>query len=126
MPAGTSIFAPISGTVHSFQDNNKFLDYGPTIILEHQVQNITFFTLYGHLSRTSLIPLHEGQQISAGEQIASIGEENENGSWPTHLHFQIICDMFGTKGDYPGVASQKDSEFYLSICPNPNFLLGLN
>ena len=47
--AGEPVFAPIAGTVHSFQDNTAELDYGPCIILEHQVlhrgQSITFYKI---------------------------------------------------------------------------------
>ena len=33
--AGTPVFTPLDGVVHSFQNNANFGDYGPTIILEH-------------------------------------------------------------------------------------------
>lgn len=122
LPAHTEIFTPLSGIVHSFQDNNNFLDYGPTIILEHTINDITFYTLYGHMSRESLLPLSEGMKINAGDKLATVGFETENGSWPTHLHFQIIGDMLEKKGDYPGVSSKKDSDVYLNICPNPNLI----
>lgn len=122
LPAHTEIYAPLSGTVHSFQDNNNFLDYGPAIILEHKINDVIFYTLYGHLSRESLTPLHEGMIVNAGDKIATVGFETENGSWPTHLHFQIIGDMLGKKGDYPGVSSRKDSDVYLNICPNPDLI----
>ncbi len=50
--AGTPVLAPLDGVVHSFRNNSSHLDYGPTIILQHTVaeQQLTFFTLYGHLS----------------------------------------------------------------------------
>ncbi|MDB5087218.1 MAG: peptidase, partial [Mucilaginibacter sp.] len=32
---GTPVYSPLQGTVHSFNDNNNFGDYWPTIILEH-------------------------------------------------------------------------------------------
>lgn len=50
-----SIHAALDGTIHSFQNNTALGDYGPTIILEHEVENIKFHTLYGHLSEASLI-----------------------------------------------------------------------
>src|SRR5258708_20752702 len=34
--AGTPVYVPINGCIHSFQDNNNFGDYGPTIILKHE------------------------------------------------------------------------------------------
>ncbi len=125
VPAGTPILAPLNGIIHSFQDNNNFLDYGPTIILEHNLNGIKFYTLYGHLSRNSLDKLTVGQKVSAGEKIATVGQPYENGIWPTHLHFQIITDMLGFKGDFPGVARLSEKEYYLKLCPDPNILLQL-
>ena len=118
-PAGTPVFAPLNGKVHSFQNNAAFGDYGPTIILEHE----GFFTLYGHLSTDSLRGLEEGQTILAGQQIGKMGNTEVNGNWPTHVHFQIITDMQGKKGDYPGVTSIQEREKYLKLCPDPNTIL---
>lgn len=120
---GTKIFAPLDGQIHSFNDNNNYLDYGPTIILEHKVKNIIFYTLYGHLSRNSLLNIKIGDTVKKGENFASVGGSNENGSWPTHIHFQIIMDMMNKVGDFPGVSSCEKKEIYLNICPNPLILL---
>ena len=35
-PPGTPVFAPLDGVVHSVADNAHPLDYGPTIVLEHE------------------------------------------------------------------------------------------
>lgn len=121
--AGTSVIAPLDGAIHSFQENTNFGDYGPTIILKHKVKNFTFHTLYGHLSKTSLEGLVIGKKIKAGEQIATLGQPFENGEYAPHLHFQIIIDMQGNKGDYPGVCSKNTLEFYKQNCPDPNLLL---
>lgn len=121
--AETPVFAPMEGTVHSFQDNNRPGDYGPTIILEHQIKDFIFYTLYGHLSRISLQDKYVGQKIKAGEQLATIGNYPENGDWAPHLHFQIILDIQDYKGDFPGVCSAKTLQFYKKICPNPNLIL---
>ncbi len=122
---GTPVFAPLTGKVHSFQDNDARGDYGPTIILEHQIEGCTFYTLYGHLTRDSL-NLEVGQVISQGEEFASIGNYPVNGNWPPHLHFQIITDMLGRSGDFPGVCALSEREYWLSICPDPNLILRLH
>lgn len=125
-PAGSPVFAPLDGIVHSFQNNDLPLDYGPTIILEHDIADgLTFFTLYGHLSNASLEGLHEGQSIASGEPFATLGDEAENGGWAPHLHFQVMMDMLGRKGDFPGVAPPSERAVWLSICPDPNVLVGL-
>jgi len=123
--AGTPVFAPLDGIVHSFQDNDNFGDYGPTIILEHKQHGKPLYSLYGHLTRTSLAGLYEGKPVNAGDKIAEIGPYPENGNWPPHLHFQLMTDMLGRKGDFPGVCSLRDREAFLAICPNPNQFLGI-
>ena len=123
VPAGTLIYAPINSWIHSFRDNNKFGDYGATIVLEHHLNDVTFYTLYGHLSRSSLKGLEEGMEILKGDDFAMVGDSSENGQWPPHLHFQLISDMLGWKGDFYGVAPASDKEYYLNLCPNPEKML---
>ncbi len=121
--AGTSVATPLDASVHSFAFNDAFGDYGATIILEHQLAGAHFYTLYGHLSLRDISNLKEGDFISAGKEFAHFGNPAENGQWPPHLHFQIILDMQGKQGDYPGVCSLVDREKYLYNCPNPDALL---
>lgn len=124
MPPGTPVFAPLDGTVHSFQDNARDRDYGPTIILEHRVsETLVFHTLYGHLTRTSLEGLQRGQVVSAGQEFCRIGPMPENGNWSPHLHFQVILNMLGKAGDYPGVAFPALRDVWKSLCPDPWLLL---
>ncbi len=122
-PAGTPVYAPLDAHVHSFRYNDQVLDYGATIILEHELNDSIFYTLYGHLSLVSLKPLEKGKAISKGTQFATLGARNENGGWVPHLHFQIIFDMEGRQGDFPGVATQADAPYFLSVCPDPLLLL---
>src|ERR1019366_8171118 len=70
---GTEIFAPLDGIVHSFAFNNNLGDYGATIILSHQLEAVSFFTLYGHLSYADLQNIHEGDHIKHGQQFAHFG-----------------------------------------------------
>lgn len=121
-----SIYAALDGTIHSFQNNNALGDYGPTVILAHEIDGIKFHTLYGHLSEASLNGKKVGDVVKKGEQIASLGLPPINGDYAPHLHFQIIIDMEGKTGDYPGVCSEKTLSFYKSNCPDPNILLKIN
>ncbi|WP_291132717.1 peptidoglycan DD-metalloendopeptidase family protein [Flavobacterium sp. UBA7682] len=120
------IYAALDGKIHSFQDNSALGDYGPTIILEHEIEGFKFHTLYGHLSLDSLKDKKVGNFVQQGEQIASLGLPPINGDYSPHLHFQIIIDMENKTGDYPGVCSSKDLAFYLKNCPDPNLLLKIN
>lgn len=123
LPAGEAIYAVLPGKVHSFADNANFGDYGPTIILEHTEGPCTFYTLYGHLSRASLQGIYKDKAIAGGELLATLGAEEENGHWPAHLHFQVMLDMEGRQGDFPGVAAPSQKEYYQQLCPDPNLLL---
>lgn len=121
--AGTSVLAALDGKVHSFQNNNNLGDYGPTIILEHQLSGIVFYTLYGHLTLESIASLETGDFFAKGQQLATLGDSAVNGDYASHLHFQIIKNIEGNFGDYPGVCSKNNLEYYLENCPDPNLLL---
>jgi murein DD-endopeptidase MepM/ murein hydrolase activator NlpD len=121
--AGTPVLAALDGKVHSFKNNNSLGDYGPTVILEHQLENHTFYTIYGHLSLQSITSLKVGDSFDKGQQIGMLGDASINGDYAPHLHFQIIKDIETNFGDYPGVCSKNKLLYYLENCPNPNLLL---
>ena len=121
--AGTIVYAPLDGEIHSFRFNDQHGDYGATIILQHQLDGHTFHTLYGHLSLADLEGLSVNDRVVAGQVLAHFGDINENGHWPPHLHFQVIEDMEGKEGDYPGVCRYSERERYLANCPDPNIIL---
>jgi murein DD-endopeptidase MepM/ murein hydrolase activator NlpD len=122
-PAGAPVYSPLPGKIHSQQDNLNFGDYGPTIILEHQLGEQRFYTLFGHLSRESLYSYKVGESILINQPLALLGTNEVNGNYAPHLHFQLILDLEDYHGDYPGVCAQKDIEFYKLNCPDPNMLL---
>ncbi len=123
--AQTPVVAPLGGTVHSFANNAGFGDYGPTIILQHQLETIVFYTLFGHLCASDLQFLRIGKFITRGEVIGHFGTPQENGDWPPHLHVQIITDLRHHVGDYPGVCTIKEKEKFLQNCPDPDLVLNL-
>jgi murein DD-endopeptidase MepM/ murein hydrolase activator NlpD len=123
LPAGMTVHAVLGGTVHSTQDNHAFGDYGPTVILEHEAAGERFHTLYGHLARRTLDHVKPGQRLAAGEHLGWLGEPQENVGWPPHLHFQVIRDLEGRRGDYPGVCRVSEAARWLANCPDPNLLL---
>ena len=125
-PTGTKIMSPLDGIVHSFAFNNNDSDYGATIILTHNIEGVSFNTLYGHLSLNSIKNLYEGKRITPGEVFTEFGMRFENGNWPPHLHFQIIGDMQNWQGDYPGVCKFSEKEQWLQNCPDPDLILQMN
>ncbi|MEM6845464.1 MAG: peptidoglycan DD-metalloendopeptidase family protein [Bacteroidota bacterium] len=121
--AYTKVYAPWAGKIHSFRNNGGFGDYGPTIILEHQIERLPFFTLYGHLSRGSLENIYVGQVVNKKQKVGELGPYPENGDWPPHLHFQVMTDLLGNTGDFPGVIAPSEIDFYQTICIDPMLLL---
>lgn len=121
----TPVCAPLRSVVQSVAFNDNFADYGPTIILRHELRGCEFHSLYGHLTLASLENIFVGKEIAAGEAFTAIGNYPENGNWPPHLHFQLITDLSGFHGDYPGVASVAERQTYLENCPDPNLILRL-
>jgi murein DD-endopeptidase MepM/ murein hydrolase activator NlpD len=72
LPAGSPLFAPFDGVVHGFEDASARLDYGPVIVLRHDIpgdEPLSFYTLYGHLDRVSL----EGQAVGKPIRQATSG-----------------------------------------------------
>jgi hypothetical protein len=122
-PVGTPVFAPLGGYVHSFAFNDHYGDYGATIILHHQLEGISFNTLYGHLALKDLEGLQEGIYISRGTEFAHFGDVLENGNWPPHLHLQVVTEMYEKKGDYPGVCKYSEREKYLDNSPDADAIL---
>ncbi len=129
MPAGTAVHAPLCGSVYGVANHDAPLDYGGTLILQHVVDDahgeLRFYTLYGHL-RPQLLASHEiGAPVTAGQKIAEMGDIHENGHWPPHLHLQIITDMLGLTDTFVGAGSHAHRNVWLSLCPDPNLILGI-
>ncbi|WP_304196397.1 peptidoglycan DD-metalloendopeptidase family protein [Flavobacterium alvei] len=121
--AGTPVLAAIDGIVYGFDYNAGKGNYGPTIILKHNLENHFFYTLYGHLSIESIQNIEIGSFFKKGQQLATLGDSTVNGGYSPHLHFQIIKNIEDNFSDYPGVCNQKDLKYYLENCPDPDLLL---
>jgi 4-aminobutyrate aminotransferase-like enzyme/Ser/Thr protein kinase RdoA (MazF antagonist) len=120
LPAQTPIHVPYPGKVFCITHNDFDKDYGPTLIVEHSFDGHPFYTLYGHLTFSSLTLLQVGQTVQQGDLIAYIGADHENGNWSPHLHFQCMLDLLGNTANFPGVAFPKQTAVWSSICPDPN------
>ena len=136
-PAGTPVYAPLSGTVVSAAHNAEPLDYGPTVILRHPPSDggsDGFHTLYGHLDQATLDQLAPGDRVAAGAVIGRLGDAQVNGGWPPHLHLQAIAldplrdddddHSGGEPGNFPGVALPRLCDVWKSIAPDPSLLAG--
>lgn len=132
-PPGTPVFSPADGVVKFARDNDARLDHGSTIILEHRAgvagpggRPLVYYTLYGRLGRAALEGMEPGRTVGRGERIAGIGDPEENGNRPPHLHFQIILDLLEGCGDFPGFGRASERDVWLSLCPDPNLILGMD
>ena len=122
-PDGTPVSSFADGVVFSFGVNSATGDYGPTIITQHNFNGVEVWALYGHLSSRSLDGLAVGDTVLAGQRLAWLGKEHENGGWPPHLHFQLSLQE--PEGyDLPGVVSQSDRATALKTYPDPRIVLG--
>lgn len=126
VPAGTPISAPFAAKIHSIDNHCAAGDYGPTVILQHEIDNLTFYTLFGHLSEDSLQNKKMQQELRQGEIFAWVGNEKINGGWPPHLHFQIIDTLKPNEKEFIGVVDLQRLEEYLVRCPDPNLILNID
>ncbi|QCO56206.1 hypothetical protein EOK75_10985 [Pseudorhodobacter turbinis] len=125
-PAGVAVHAPLAGTVRHLTYNADPLDYGHTLIVEHDGP-VPFFTLYGHLGDSLPGLLAVGDKVTAGQVIAHLGDWHENGGWAPHLHFQIMTSMLEqNEGNFFGVGHAGLWNVWSQICPDPNLILRLN
>ena len=124
--AGTPVYAPLAGRVLHLSYNADRLDYGHTLILEHDAGGVPFYTLYGHLGASPPTLLTKGDTVTPGQLIAHLGDWHENGGWAAHLHFQVMTDMLDQNaGNFFGVGHESLSDVWAEICLDPNLILRL-
>ncbi len=125
-PALTPLYAPLPGVVRHVTYNADPLDYGHTLIVEHDAGGMPFWTLYGHLAGTLPGLVSVGAPVKAGQHIADLGDWPENGGWAAHVHFQIMTDMLDqTGGNFFGVGHASLWDVWQAICPDPDLILRL-
>ncbi len=122
--AGEPLYAPLEGIVECLANRSQAYDFGPTVILRHEIDDGTpFWTLYGHLSLETLDNLEIGQHLEPGEVLGWIGNYPINGDWPPHTHFQIMTSLLGMGDAIHGVGNASMLNVWESICPDPNLML---
>jgi 4-aminobutyrate aminotransferase-like enzyme/Ser/Thr protein kinase RdoA (MazF antagonist) len=126
VPPGSTVRAPLDGTVRLVAENIAPKDYGPVVILCHGTPaGEEFFTLYGHLDPASVAGLRPGRIVRAGAAFAAVGAPLRNGDWWPHVHFQIILDLVELDEDFPGVAAAGRRTLWMGLSPDPNLILGI-
>lgn len=128
LPPGSPLYAPLDGTVHGFEDADRFHDYGPLIVLRHvtdDAEPVEFFSFYGHLTRDSLDGLFVGKPIMKGREFARIGSDPTNGHWWSHVHVQLVTDMLDVPCNVEGAVRASQRRTWHSVFPDPNLILGI-
>lgn len=92
------IFAVYPGTVVYTSSRPAYSSLGRYIIIEHQVDGVTFNTLYAHLAK---VEVSVGQTVAAGTRIALMGHSASDGipAERAHLHLEFslrLSDDFQT------------------------------
>ncbi len=122
-PEGTPVYAFYEGKVWGVFHHEGVLDYGPTLITEHNIESKVYWVLWGHLNLEVLERWSPGDQFKSGQVIAHLGSQEENGGWPPHLHFQVSL-IEPSETNMPGVVSEAQLKDSLKKFPDPRCFLG--
>jgi murein DD-endopeptidase MepM/ murein hydrolase activator NlpD len=119
LPAGTAIYAPISGVVEESGYEEGDGNYGGYVILRHEFpQTETFYTMFGHLSLSHLPEI--GRSVSQSDKIGEVGAQHENGGWNEHTHVQVITEKGKEKGFFfKGYCNAATMPEITELCPDP-------
>ena len=121
VPYNSVVFCPLDGYVHKLGKETQKGNYGGYLVLKHQVNNQTFYSLYGHLKTPHKVQL--GQEVVAGQELALIGKESDSGGWFCHLHLQLITQKAMNEGYSEwGYISKKLLPKVGEYFPDPNSL----
>jgi len=85
---GQPVLAAMRGVVSEIKDSGQ---YGVYIIIEHDLHNEIWHTVYAHLKRGSIPQeIFVGQSVEIGDVIGSVGRTGL--ATGPHLHFEIRID----------------------------------
>lgn len=86
--SSTDIFAAADGVVvYSSGSGDLSDENGYHVILEHELDGETVYSLYSHLADWKELP-DEGTQVKLGDRIGTMGSTGTSGS--VHLHFAVF------------------------------------
>ena len=88
-PEGTAIYSVLDGKVlDTYTDGSS----GNQVIVQHNVEGRTFFTVYKHMSTSPDAYVKKGDLISAGTLVGGIGTTGQF-STGNHLHLEVWVDV---------------------------------
>lgn len=93
MDAGTVIMSPIEGTIiNSRSSNNESCRGGWGNRIDILSGEKVY--MFAHLSPESIRGKQNGDKISEGDALGSVGAREHNGGWRPHLHLQCVALPF--------------------------------
>lgn len=95
-PFETPLFAPLAAEVYEVGNETVPGNYGGYIILRHVVNEVPFYSFYGHLQTPALVTV--GQRLEPGEIFARLGRDTDSGGWFCHVHLQIMTQRAVDEG----------------------------
>lgn len=126
MAAGTKLYTPLDAIVRSVDLEADPLGYGCLITLEHRpIGCPPFLSLWGHLAHEAGRRLKAGDVLKAGDLVAEMGDETENGHWAPHLHLQICTDTRLTATDIIGVGEEAYLDVWAELFPDARHFAGM-
>ncbi len=96
VPFNTEMFAPLDAEVYKTGKETEIGNYGGYVMLKHQVNDVNFYSFYGHIKTPHLV--EPGDKLKAGQLFAKIGKESDSGGWFCHTHLQILTQKAVDEG----------------------------
>jgi murein DD-endopeptidase MepM/ murein hydrolase activator NlpD len=85
---GEPVMAAMRGVVHTVENSGG---YGVHVIIEHDLHNQVWHTVYAHLQKNSIPQnIKPGNRVEIGDTIGKVG--NTGISTGPHLHFEVRID----------------------------------
>ncbi len=121
VPYDTPLFSPLDAEVYKVGKETKIGNYGGYVILKHEINEVVFYSLYGHVKTPHMVAM--GDKVRAGQEFARIGQESDSGGWFCHVHLQILTQDAIDEGytDW-GYISQDLMPQVEKYFPSPYFL----
>jgi murein DD-endopeptidase MepM/ murein hydrolase activator NlpD len=93
--ARTEVHAMADGVVKAILTEPRVQGYGSVMMIEHKFGDEYVTSLYGHISTRMGTPVNRDDQVTKGQVIAFIAEDDEDGGgWAPHLHFGVRKGQF--------------------------------
>ena len=123
-PALTPIFAPMDGEIVQAGVIDIRLDYGGFLVTRHDLPvGAPLYALWGHLTHASAQKWSVGDRISEGDELALMGDYEENGWWLPHVHLQLSTIAFADFRQMPGVGEASLRGLWTELFPDPTALV---